>query len=119
MVKDKIEAYAFKICKEAPRDVYDIFFKLDLERYVELMLQVGRLEEGRPAETFLDVVLEDSPEAIKKIIQFGGKKPPCPDLYFSPAPGAFSNECMFMSEKGSCMDCWKQKCGSSKYLGFF
>ena len=109
--KKKIEAVAFQICGESPKDPHSDSFKLGLSRYVELMLQVGRLEEGRPAETWLDVLLEAKPEAVKEVVVMDGKKPRCPDMYFYPAPGAFSEDCLFIHEKGSCSDCWKQKHG--------
>lgn len=114
MKKEKITAVAFQICGESPKDPQTGLFKLNLERYVELMLQVGRLEENRPTETWIDVLLEVKPDAVRNIIVSDGALPHCPDKYFYPAPGAFGDDCLFVNEKGTCKDCWKQKHGEFK-----
>ena len=116
MNKEKITAVAFQICSESPKDPNSVLFKLNMERYIELMLQVWRLEEGRPAETWMDVLLEANPDAVKEIIVRDGDLPRCPDKYFYPAPGAFGDDCLFTNEKGTCKECWKQRHGE---IGLF
>lgn len=118
MNKEKITAVAFQICSESPKDPHSALFMLNLERYVELMLQVGRLEENRPTETWMDVLLEAKPDAVRNVVVRDGEFPHCPDRYFYPAPGAFGSDCLFTNEKGTCKECWKQKHGDVELFKF-
>ena len=113
---DRIEAVARGL--DIPKDHKSLFFKLNMDRYIELMLQVGRIEEGRPTKTWLDLLLEKKPEAVKEVIVMNGTFPKCPDLFFGNAPGAFGPDCIYVMENGSCRDCWNRAHGEKIHYRF-